>query len=123
MESQQKKTILIAEDDDGIIEVMKIILEQEGYEITTAHTKHEVQQSVKKVVPDLIFLDIRLGGDSGEEIGSELRSDSRSRKVPLIILSADSEAETIALKIRADGFLLKPFDIESLVTTVKAHIR
>jgi DNA-binding response OmpR family regulator len=117
------KTILIAEDDEGIIEVMRIILEQEGYRVVSANSKNAIQNTLAKTVPDLMFLDIRLGGDSGEEIGDAIRSRDRTKHVPLIILSADSEAENITKKIGASGFLLKPFDIDSLVKTVKKHIR
>jgi DNA-binding response OmpR family regulator len=121
MANSGKKTILIAEDDKGIIEVMKIILEQEGYMIETAHTAQDVKRVIDHTVPDLIFLDIRLGGESGEEIGEALRRNKRTMKVPLIMLSADQETKNITEKINASGFLLKPFDIESLLTIVRKY--
>ena len=116
------KTILIAEDDTSIVEVMKIILEEEGYRVMVAKKKDAIAKEIKKQRPDLIFLDINLGGESGEEIALELRDDAKTQSFPIVMLSADNETEAIARKVKADGFLLKPFEIESLIKTVRKYI-
>jgi CheY-like chemotaxis protein len=115
------KTILIAEDDDSIIEVMKIILEEEGYFVTMAKKRDAIGKEITKKRPDLIFLDVNLGGENGEEIARELRGNEATKSLPLVMLSADNETETIAKKVKADGFLLKPFEIDSLIKTVEKY--
>lgn len=122
MTKKPTKTILIAEDDAGIIDVMKIILEQEGYRVATAKNKAEVDSALQKTLPNLIFLDIRLGGENGAEIAKELRTEKKTAGVPLIIVSGDSQAEEIARKVNATGYLSKPFDITTLLSLISTHI-
>lgn len=113
------KLILVAEDDENISEIMKIILEEEGYTVETAKKQGEIESSIKKRLPHLIFLDVRLGGESGEEIALSLKSNPRTAAIPLIIVSADQETKQIASRVGANGFLLKPFDITVLSQLVK----
>jgi DNA-binding response OmpR family regulator len=122
MTSRATKHILIAEDDAGIIEVMRIVLEGEGYSVSTAATFKEVRHELKKNPPDLFFLDIRLGGESGEAIAKDLSSNGKSRLFPLVLVSADDATKQIAHDVGADGFLLKPFDLDMLVATVKKYL-
>ncbi len=116
------KAILLAEDDRSISEVMQIILEDEGYSVTHARNKIEITNALKKMLPDLIFLDIRLGGEDGEQIASELRTGTETSSIPLLILSADSKTENIAARVGADGYLLKPFDMDELIAITRRYL-
>lgn len=118
-----RKTILLAEDDDSIIEVMTIILEAEGYLVTKAQNRKAVTAALKQKLPDLMFLDINLGGDNGEEIAREIKADQKTAGIVLVLLSADDKTKEIAHRVGADGFLLKPFDIDTLIAAVRTHIR
>jgi DNA-binding response OmpR family regulator len=117
-----KNTILIAEDDDSISEVMQIILREEGYKVFRAKDEEGFFAALHDELPALIFLDIRLGGDSGEDIANRLKKTAATRSIPLILVSADSETETIAKSVGANGYLSKPFEIDTLLETVKKNL-
>lgn len=115
------KTILVAEDDTSISEVMKIILESEGYTVSLARNRSDVFKVIRNGSPSLIFLDVRLGGEKGEDIAAELRSGKETAHIPLIIVSADSTTPEIAEQVGADSFLLKPFEMDELIACVKQY--
>jgi DNA-binding response OmpR family regulator len=116
-----KKKILIAEDDKAIVEVVKIILENEGYDILLADQGAQVHKTVTEHKPDLILLDIWLFGEDGGQIAKEIKSKDHSKHIPLIMMSANNETEKITKQNGADDFLLKPFNIEDLVGIVKKY--
>jgi DNA-binding response OmpR family regulator len=116
------KRILLAEDDTSIIEVMTIILESEGYVVSKAQEREAVIHALEEKIPDLIFLDINLGGESGEEIARELKGRAETDGIALVMLSADDKTQEIAKRVHADGFLLKPFDIDTLIATVRKYL-
>lgn len=118
-----KRKILVAEDDKAIVEVVKIILESEGYEVLFADQGVSIHQTVKDHNPDIIFMDIWLFGENGGEIAKQIKAKDHSKHIPLIMMSANNETEKITKETGADGFLLKPFNIEDLIGTVKKHVK
>lgn len=117
-----KKTVLIAEDDPGIIEVMSIVLQEAGYKVITVETKKDILESITIHDPQLLLLDIWLSGENGEIIARELKSSQETKSLPIIIISANNETEAIAKASGAEAFLAKPFDIDELVRIVTQHI-
>lgn len=114
-------TILVAEDDPAISDVMVIILEEEGYKV---HAIHEYDQILEKVVGgsiDLVFLDVRLSGRDGSEICKQLKADNKTKHTPVILLSASVDIEAIAQTVHADDVLQKPFEITDLLAKVKKY--
>jgi DNA-binding response OmpR family regulator len=118
-----KKKILVAEDDRAILEVVKIILEQDGYETLYADKEEVIKHIIKDQTPDLILLDIWLGGSDGGKIAKALKSDKQSKHIPIIMISANNETEKITKEAGADDFLLKPFNIDDLLHIVRKHIK
>lgn len=116
------KTILLAEDDHAIHEVVTIILEGEGYRVLHAMTEAEVFTSIKKEVPHLLLLDIGLGGSDGKNIAQQLKNNAETQSIPIVIVSANAETEAIAKESNADGFLAKPFELETLIAIAKKFI-
>lgn len=118
-----KKVIILAEDDPGIIEVVTIILREEGYEVVIAEEKDTIFERCKKKKPHLIFLDISLSGEDGRVIAKELKESDALRGIPLIMLSANNEIEQVAESSGADGYLQKPFEIDELLGIAKKYLR
>src|SRR5579863_3467641 len=110
-----KKKILIAEDDRAIIDVVKIILENEGYEVFTADQGEIVHKTIDEQMPDAVLLDIWLYGEDGGQIAKEIKGKSKTKHIPVILMSANNETEKITKQVGADDFLLKPFNIEDLL--------
>jgi len=118
-----KKKILVAEDDKAIIDVVKIILEDEGYQVFTADQGKVVHKIVTLNKPDMILMDIWLYGEDGGKITKQLKANERTKNIPLVLMSANNETEKITKEVSADDFLLKPFTIEDLLRIVRKYIR
>ncbi len=116
-----KKKILIAEDDRAILEVVKIILENEGYDTLPVDREEAIRELFKTEFPDLILLDIWLSGEDGGKIAKSLKANNATSHIPVIIMSANNETEKIAKESGADDFLLKPFNLDDLLHVVKKY--
>lgn len=109
------KKILIVDDDPDILELVKYILEKDGFEVHTHSTGIGVPDKVGKYNPDVILLDIQLPGKSGTEIYKDLR---KSHTTPVIFFSANADKKKILEECNAKGFISKPFDVSHLVSTI-----
>lgn len=114
---KSKKRILVVDDEEDIAEVIGIAL-QDSYEISILHSIHDPVKDIKAIQPDIILLDLWIPEVGGEQVLNELKRDTATMKIPVIIISADNQAPEIARKNKADAFLAKPFKI----TMLKAFI-
>lgn len=114
-----QKTILVCDDDQSILEVIQIILEENGYIVKTKTNGKGIQKSISQIKPDLILLDLWMPGIDGKEITKIVKKDGLHSSIPIIIISALNNTQKISQEIGADGFIPKPFDISSLLSTVK----
>jgi len=112
--------ILVAEDDESIAEVMTLILSENGHNVITASDEKTFLSSVSQN-PHLILLDISLSGVSGAHLTKRMKKDPTYSAIPIIIVSANTDTAEIAKKSGADGFLLKPFDLDQLLELVTTH--
>lgn len=112
--------ILVAEDDQAIAEVVELILQNDGHEVLKVDNEKSLFSSLSQN-PQLILLDISLGGSNGGEITKKIKKDTNYSLIPLIIVSANSDTEMIAHNSGADGFLLKPFDMDDLLNLVASY--
>lgn len=118
-------TILVVEDESAIAELIAINLRHAGYEVVVAATADQAQAAVDKVLPDLVLLDWMLPGQSGLMLAKQWRGASRTRDLPLIMLTArDSEADRVSgLDAGADDYLSKPFSTKELLARIRAVLR
>ncbi len=124
MESVKKdtKTVLIVDDEQAIIDVLKFNLVKEGYEILEAKDGQTGLEMALQEKPDLIMLDIMLPKLDGLTVCKRVKN---SCNIPIIILTAkDTEIDKIVgLELGADDYITKPFSVRELVARVKANIR
>ncbi|MCX5749662.1 MAG: response regulator [Candidatus Saganbacteria bacterium] len=118
------KNILIVEDVEDHLEIVKIILEQYNYNILTAANGRSGLETVQKKLPDLIILDVMLPEMNGYEVCKAIRADQHTRVIPVIMLSVKSNPEDIeaGYKAGANEYITKPFNLEELVKKVKKHL-
>ncbi len=109
------KKILVADDDPGIVDVMQILLEDDGYAVITTLDGKKVKTLCKQN-PDMIFLDIWMSGMDGKIICKDLKSDPLTMNIPVVMFSANRDTKEIALVCGADDFILKPFEINDLLS-------
>lgn len=121
MDTGQKESILIVEDEKKISEIVRAYLEKEGYRVRLAETGEQALKLLKDAF-DLVILDLMLPDIQGEELCSIIREGS---EVPVIILTAKSgeEDRIKGLGIGADDYVVKPFSPRELVARVKAQLR
>jgi two-component system alkaline phosphatase synthesis response regulator PhoP len=120
-----KEKILVVEDEEDILELVRFNLAREGFRVECASTGEEALAKAKKAPPDLVLLDILLPGLDGLEVCRFLKQDSRTGHIPIVMLTARSEdADIVAgLELGADDYVTKPFSPRVLVARVKAVLR
>jgi len=117
--------ILVVEDESAIQELIAINLEQSGQRASRAGSAEQAMEMIQLELPDLILLDWMLPGVSGIEFARKLRGESRTRKVPIIMLTARGEEEDKlrGLETGADDYITKPFSVRELQARIKAVLR
>jgi two-component system phosphate regulon response regulator PhoB len=120
-----KQKILIIKDERDLIEVLTYNLTKEGYDVISATDGKEGLQRAQLTQPDLIVLDLMLPVMDGLEVCRQLRSDSRTKDVRILMLTARSEDvdEIVGFNMGADDYVTKPFKVKPLVHRVKALLR
>ena len=115
-----KKTVMVVDDDPAILDVCRIVLEDEGFKVKTYQSaKHLYKLNNDR--PDLILLDILLAGEDGREICSLLKKNPKTKSIPVILFSAHIQEKIGERKgaDQADYFIPKPFDVNELVSIVR----
>ncbi len=118
LKENSKANILLVEDEENLHEALKLNLELEGYEITSAYDGNEALQAIKDEYFDLIIMDVMLPGIDGISVTENIRL--HNNEVPILILSArtTSADRVLGLKKGADDYMAKPFNLEELLLRV-----
>lgn len=114
---EHKKTILIIEDDLAIQDVLTIIFERAGYHADVRSDGEGVLHG-DYCLPDLFILDKQLSGMDGLDICKHLKTNEKSKNIPVLIISASPRLEQMVKLAGADAFQEKPFQIHDLLETV-----
>jgi CheY-like chemotaxis protein len=109
----KQKTILVADDDEAIVDSISAILDMSGYEVLFVNDGTSVMQAVK-AQPDLILLDIQMPGHDGQAVCRQLKRQASTKDIPVIIVSASMDVRDKAQQVGADDYLEKPFEMEVL---------
>jgi len=122
---QQASTIIIVEDDEDIADTIRYNLEREGYSVRTAPTGETGLDLILGNPPNLVLLDVNLPKMNGFELCRLLRSEPRTARLPILMLTArNSESDKVlGLRLGADDYLTKPFSIRELAARVEAILR
>jgi two-component system alkaline phosphatase synthesis response regulator PhoP len=120
-----KENILVVDDEEDILELLKYNLSREGYKVSCAASGEETLRAVRSQIPDLIVLDLMLPGIDGLDVARQLKNDVKTRDVPIVMLTAKGEeADIVAgLELGADDYITKPFSPRVLVARVRAVLR
>jgi two-component system, OmpR family, response regulator MprA len=124
-ENQQQFTVLVVDDEDNIIELIRLGLRYEGFQVEVASNGEQGIALAQRIDPDLVILDVMMPGIDGLEVCRRLRNNPTTRDIPILMLTAKDEVSDriLGLQTGADDYLTKPFDFYELLERIKAILR
>jgi len=114
-------SVLVIDDDEDILELVRFVLEGEHYAVATATDGRKALAAVATTMPDLILLDMKMPVMDGKQFADELRR-LHDETAPIIAVTAAEDARKRALEIGAAGWIAKPFELAEVVRVVDAHL-
>lgn len=119
-----RKTILVVDDEQDILDMLRYNLEKEGYAVLTARNGIEALKQAK-LSPHLVLLDVMMPEMDGWEVCKELKRDPKTAATPIIFLTAKGTEvdEVLGLELGADDYVVKPIAVRSLLARVRAALR
>lgn len=114
--------ILVVDDDDAILEVIKIILEGNNFEVVINSEPADTIKKVETEKPDLLLMDVWMSGVDGTDIARQLKANEFYSKLPIILISAKQDSDGSRSKL-ADDYIEKPFDMDDLIFRVQKLIK
>ena len=120
-----KEHILVVEDEEDILELIRYNLAKDGYELTCVTSGEAALEKARLECPDLIVLDLMLPGVDGLDVCRYLRGDENTRNIPIVMLTAKTEESDviIGLELGADDYITKPFSPRILLARIHAVLR
>src|SRR5210317_1572942 len=117
--------ILVVDDEEDILELVRYNLAKEGYHVIGALTGEDALQKARSETFDLIVLDLMLPGIDGLDVAKRLKSSPKTEQVPIVMLSAKGEEADIVtgLELGADDYIAKPFSPRIMVARVRTALR
>ena len=115
------KKVLVADDDPAILDVMRMMLEFEGYEVMTTPNGNTILR-METGLPDLLLLDIWMSGTDGRELCRQLKLNEKTKKIPVVLVSASKDIEHSAREAGADDFIAKPFEMNELLQKIEKNL-
>jgi DNA-binding response OmpR family regulator len=116
---------LVVEDDPDIVELLTHYLSRDGFHVEAVGDGRVALERLRRVEPDVVILDLQLPGTDGLAVCRELRSNPRTRHLPVIMLTArgDEADRIVGLEMGADDYVVKPFSPKELMARVRAVLR
>lgn len=120
-----KERILVVDDEEDILELVRYNLSKEGYKVDCTNNGEQALSIIEKEPPDLVVLDLMLPGIDGFDVCKAIRTNAASKHIPIIMLTARSEEADVVtgLELGADDFVIKPFSPRVLSARVKTVLR
>jgi CheY-like chemotaxis protein len=122
-EKEHTGTILIVDDEPNIREVLWSLLTEEGYLLDSAENGYDGYEKARKLIPDLILLDVTMPVMDGFEACRKIRTEPPLAQVPIIMITAlaDAGSRRRSIESGANDFISKPFDLDELLAKVKKY--
>ncbi len=115
---EDKTKLLVVDDDSGIGEMLKTLLEFYGYEVTVTENPDKTEELILEKNIKLVMLDMLISGVNGTDVCSRLRENERTANIPILMMSALHDAGPKCRKAGADGFIAKPFEMTDLTSKI-----
>jgi len=120
--AEDKKKVVCIEDEPEMIDLVKLILGRKGFELTGAMGGREGLETVRRVKPDLVLLDLMMPDMDGWEVYQQMKADAEMQKIPVIVVTAKAQSidKVLGLHIaKVDDYVTKPFGPQELLQSVE----
>lgn len=119
--TNRKKKILLADDEQTLRALLKVLLEEAGYEFIAAEDGKAALEQVKKRHPDLVILDVNMPKMTGFQVLDHLKKDAKTRDIPVILLTTRGGQEDVeeGIGLDADKYIPKPFESQKLLHEIQ----
>lgn len=117
--------ILAVDDDKHIADLLKVVLEQEGYKVVPVYGGQEALEKLKQMKPDLVLLDIQMPKMNGWQVLEAIKQDENTKDIPVVMLTgmeSDFDKETMKAK-GVEDYIMKPFMFDDLLSRVKKILK
>jgi len=114
--------ILVVDDDTDILTVVEIVLSMNNYSVKAISRWEDIPHTIENFSPDLILLDVALGGADGREICRQLKNSGETQHIPVILFSAQYDLVNNIKGCMANGLVTKPFETSFLLETIRKNI-
>ena len=118
----KKKVILVADDDFDLLQLVKIQLQQAGFAVQLSLNGNGIVRMANDAHPDIILLDIAMDGVSGGDICKKLKSSITTAGIPVIMISANDNIESVAQQCGANDFVRKPFNLKTIKEKIARYV-
>jgi len=117
--------VMVVDDEEDLRNLVKLVMEREGFEVETAENGKDFLEKVSKFKPDFVILDVMMPGLTTKEILEKLKEKNVDPKIMLltVVRFSDDEIKKLAEKGKIVDYLTKPFDVPELISTVKKHLQ
>ena len=117
------RSVLVVEDDEGLLETLQDLLEMEGYHVILAHNGIEALKTLETQTPAVILLDLRMPRMDGKAFAREAHRQPRLRSLHIIVMTANLYARQTVEDMGVDDFVAKPFDVNELLDKIELALR
>jgi len=114
--------ILVVDDDLDILALVKIALSINNFSVEAISRWEEITDTIRNFQPDLVLLDVSLGGADGRNICKDLKHTDDTKHLPVVLFSANAEMGNYLEECKANDFIAKPFELSHLVKTLRQHL-
>jgi DNA-binding response OmpR family regulator len=119
---QAGKLILVIDDDEDFQTILKVTLNQNGYDVRSLFNGHLGSSIYEQPAPDVILLDIDLPYVNGVEVGKQLKSNASTKDIPMIMVSANPYVDELCREVGAEDYVQKPFTLKTLIQKVQDRL-
>src|SRR6267142_6265064 len=125
MEPTPKTVILVADDEDAMLSLLREALQSVQYDVVVAHNGEEAIEKLRKTPPDLVLLDVQMPKMNGYDVCRKIKSDVFLRHIPVMMLTAQSGTsnKVTGLEQGADDYVTKPFEMDELMARIRTLLR
>lgn len=114
--------ILVVDDDLDILTLVQVMLSMNNFKVEAISRWEDFSERVEEFKPDLVLLDVSLGGADGRDICKNMRTTKETADIPVILFSANAEMGKFIKDCRAQAFIPKPFELSNLISTIRTYV-